>query len=65
MGTFRYVFDQTLQLHGIRWQLLFGSSCVHTSIMYRRAIVWQKLGGYDQLFSRNLDFDLVSRVSIE
>jgi len=46
----------------IRWQLLFDGPFVHASVMFRKAIVWVELGGYDESFVTSQDFELWSRV---
>ncbi len=48
---------------GIRWQLMFDSPFNHSTIMFRRAIVWQEMGGYNERFPTSLDFELCSRVA--
>lgn len=48
--------------HGVQWRLLFGNPFAHTSTMFRREIVWQELGGYDETYAFSQDFDLWSRV---
>jgi len=47
----------------IRWQLMFDSPFVHTSVMFRRRIVWDELGGYDESFRTSQDFELWSRLA--
>ena len=47
----------------IRWQLLFDSPFVHTTVMFRRATVWDELRGYDERFVTSQDFELWSRVA--
>lgn len=47
---------------GIQFQLLFDSPFVHTSVLFRRKIVWGALGGYDEKFRSNQDFELWSRL---
>jgi glycosyltransferase involved in cell wall biosynthesis len=47
----------------IRWQLLFDGPFVHASVMFRRAVVWEELGGYDESFVTSQDFELWSRVA--
>lgn len=47
----------------IRWQLLFDGPFIHSSVMFRRGIVWNELGGYDDSFATSQDFELWSRVS--
>lgn len=48
---------------GIRWQLLFDGPLIHSSVMFRKAIIWNELGGYDVSFVTSQDFELWSRVS--
>ena len=47
----------------IRFQLLFDNPFIHTSVMFRRDIVWHELGGYDETFPTGQDFELWSRVA--
>ena len=47
----------------IRFQLLFDNPFIHTSVMFRRDIVWHELGGYDEMFSTGQDYELWSRVA--
>jgi hypothetical protein len=47
---------------GVRWQLLFGNPFTHSSVMFRRAVVLDQLGGYDETYYYNQDFELWSRV---
>lgn len=47
---------------GLRWQLLFDSPFVHTSVVFRRDIIWNQFGGYDEAFVTGQDFELWSRV---
>jgi hypothetical protein len=47
---------------GIRWWSMFGSPLVHSSVMFRRAIVWNELGGYDGSVRLGEDFDLWRRL---
>jgi glycosyltransferase involved in cell wall biosynthesis len=48
---------------GIRWQLMFDNPFIHTSVMFRRSVVWEQLGGYQETFRTNQDFELWSRVA--
>lgn len=48
---------------GIRWQLMFDSPFVHTSVIFRRDVVWGKLGGYDERFITSQDYELWSRIA--
>ena len=47
---------------GVRWQLLFGNPFVHSAVMFRREIIADRLGGYDERMRFNQDFELWSRV---
>jgi glycosyltransferase involved in cell wall biosynthesis len=47
----------------IRFQSLFDNPFIHSSVMFRRDIVWQELGGYDETFATGQDFELWSRVA--
>ena len=46
----------------IRWQLIFDSPFIHSSVMFRRAAV-DALGGYDESFPTSQDFELWSRLA--
>jgi FkbM family methyltransferase len=47
----------------IRWQLLFDSPFFHACVMFRKAVVWDELGGYDESFTTSQDFELWSRIA--
>lgn len=47
----------------IRWQLLFDSPFVHTSVMFRTDVIRDELGGYNEEFTTSQDFALWSRVA--
>ena len=47
----------------IRFQLMFDNAFIHSSVMFRRDIVWQELRGYDETFTTGQDYELWSRVS--
>ncbi|MGH9419932.1 MAG: glycosyltransferase family 2 protein [Thermoanaerobaculia bacterium] len=49
---------------GIRWQLMFENPFVHTAVMFRRDVVLDRLGGYDERFRTNQDFELWSRLGL-
>ena len=49
--------------HAIRFQLLVDNPFIHTSVMFRRDVVWQEFGGYDETLSTGEDFDLWSRLA--
>lgn len=46
----------------IRLQSLFDNPFFHTSVLFRRAIVWENLRGYDPGFRTSQDFELWSRL---
>ena len=46
----------------IEWQCMFENPFVHTSVMFRRDLVVDQLGGYDESFRTNQDFELWSRI---
>jgi hypothetical protein len=46
----------------IQWQLLFGNPFVHTSVMFRRSLIYDTFRGYDESYVFNQDFELWSRV---
>lgn len=48
---------------GIRWWRIFGSPLIHSSVMLRRAVVWDELGGYEEAFRFGEDFDLWYRMA--
>lgn len=47
---------------GVRWQLLFSNPFAHSAVMFRLGAVRDALGGYDERFEFNQDFELWSRV---
>jgi hypothetical protein len=47
---------------GVRWALLFFNPFVHSSVMFRRETILS-LGGYDEAYYYNQDFELWSRVA--
>lgn len=48
---------------GIRWYLLFDNPFIHTSVMFHKDTVLNKLGGYDEDFPCAQDYDLWSRTA--
>ncbi len=50
---------------GMRWHRIFGSPLIHSSVMFRRAIVWDALGGYDSRYRFGEDFELWNRLAKE
>jgi len=47
----------------IRWQLLFDGPFIHSSVMFRRAVVWNAFEGYDESFVASQDFELWTRLN--
>lgn len=47
----------------LRWQLLFESPFVHSTVMFRRSVILGELGGYDATWRTSQDFELWSRVA--
>lgn len=48
---------------GLRWYCLFDTPLIHPGAMFRRAVVWDELGGYDEAFRVGQDAELWLRVS--
>ena len=46
----------------IRWQLIFDSPFIHSSVMFRKSVI-SALGGYNEAFATSQDFELWSRVA--
>jgi hypothetical protein len=46
----------------LRLQILFDNPFFHTSVLFRREIVHERLGGYDPSFRTSQDFELWSRL---
>lgn len=47
---------------GLRWRRIFQNPLIHSAAMFRRAIVWDVLGGYDDRYRFGEDFDLWDRL---
>jgi glycosyltransferase involved in cell wall biosynthesis len=52
-----------LGLLAIRWYLIFQNAFIHSSVVFRRSIVWEQLGGYDVSFVKAQDYELWSRTT--
>ena len=50
-------------LLAIRWYLMFQNAFIHSSVMFRRSIICEKLGGYDESFAKAQDYELWSRIA--
>jgi len=48
---------------GIRFQSMFDNPFIHSSVVFRRDVIRDDLGGYDPAFTSGEDFDLWSRVA--
>lgn len=49
----------------IRWYQLFACPLAHPTIMLRKSVIWNKLGGYDPSYILNQDWELWSRITPE
>ncbi len=49
----------------LRWALLFYCPLVHSSVMFRRRAVLQRVGSYDETFEYAQDYDLWQRVAAQ
>ena len=47
---------------GIYYQLMFGNPFTHSSVMFRKDVILDEFGGYNEEFRYNQDFELWSRV---
>jgi len=56
-------WERAVTNSAIRFQLLFDNPFIHTSVMFRRDVVWQELDGYDETLPTGEDFDLWSRIA--
>ena len=54
--------DRCLEDLSIRWYHLLDNPFVHSSVMFRRCVVWDELGGYDATLPSSEDYELWSRV---
>ncbi len=59
----RVLLDRPHEHIAIKWDLLFDNSFVHTSVMFRKTIVRDNLGGYDPSYAACEDYELWSRVA--
>ncbi len=46
----------------IRWHIMFGTPLIHSGAMYRRSVVYEERGGYDEEFRVGQDGELWSRL---
>ncbi len=61
-GNYLGPLDRSQNHVSIRWYLLFDNSFIHTSVVFRRKVVWDELSGYDEAFSYCQDYDLWSKI---
>lgn len=54
--------DRCLENGSIRWYALLDNPFIHSSVLFRRDIVWTELGGYDASLRSSEDYELWSRV---
>lgn len=55
-------FRKPVTKFGIQWRLMIDSAFVHSSVMFRRNVIWDELRGYNEAFVGREDADLWSRV---
>lgn len=48
---------------GIRWCRIFQNPVIQSSATFRRSVVWEELGGYEERFRYGEDFDLWQRMA--
>lgn len=63
-GQYRGLADYPCSGEGIRWELLFDNCFIHSSVMFRKNVIRDELGGYDAALSFCHDYDLWSRVAL-
>jgi glycosyltransferase involved in cell wall biosynthesis len=54
--------DRPLDPYGIRWYQMFDNAFVHSTVMARRRVVVDELGGYDEAFAWSQDWELWGRL---
>ena len=54
--------ESTTSWLGIQWQIMLANPFVHTSVMFRRDVVWEELCGYDETIPKRQDYELWSRL---
>lgn len=59
----RIVLGKPCEDRSIRWDLLFDNSFIHSTVMFRKDVIFNKLGGYDESFVFCQDYELWSRVA--
>jgi glycosyltransferase involved in cell wall biosynthesis len=58
----QFVFRCAKEPSSIRWTASYECPFVHPLVMYRKQVVWDKLGGYDEKISFAEDFELWLRL---
>lgn len=56
------ILDRCLDDVSVRWYHLFDNAFVHSTVMFRRDVVWGELGGYDASLPSSEDYELWGRV---
>jgi len=49
----------------LRWHWIFDNPLAHSTALFRRDVVWEQMGGYNEQFRTSQDFELWSRVGTE
>lgn len=47
----------------LAWHWIFDNPLAHSTTLFRREIIWEKMKGYDETFRTSQDFELWSRVA--
>jgi len=55
-------FERPIDPYGIRWYQMFDNAFAHGAVMFRRSVVVDELGGYDESFAWAQDWELWGRV---
>lgn len=63
-GRYRGLVDPPCDNESIRWELLFDNCFIHSSVMFRKKVICDALGGYDATLPFCHDYDLWSRVAL-
>lgn len=56
------VEKKALTQPGILWQMMTFSAFIHSSVMFRKSVVWQEMHGYNEACLKRQDYELWSRI---
>jgi glycosyltransferase involved in cell wall biosynthesis len=57
------IHDRSCSDASLRWEMLFDNGFTHSAVMFRKAVILDECGGYDESFILCQDYDLWSRVA--